>query len=275
MLLAACGSGGQAGYAGVRVGDVVHVGPYIQVFAGPLPAAPAQTGAVEGFREGQGLWNKSRNARPAVSPPRGRARPGQRGPDAVERGVDPWHPAREPGREPKPARGVTGRAAQIGDDRQKAGGLGFSCGSTGAEVVVTTASGGPTAGGEIGRGHLEVSEAAREQVIDLLRTAFIQGRLTWDDLGSRTDQVLASRTHAELAAITASVPAGRTAAPPPDAIPSPARKRVHKKVVTWGACAVLAPAALGVTFLTFYGGFIVAFLLVILAMAVTAEPVSR
>jgi DUF1707 SHOCT-like domain len=140
------------------------------------------------------------------------------------------------------------------------------------KVVVMTV--GPAAGGETGRDRLEVSDAAREQVIDLLRTAFIQGRLTWDDLGSRTEQVLASRTHAELITITASIPAGRIAAPPLDAIPAPIWKRLNKKV-TWGACAVIVPAALGAAFFTFYGGFIAVFLIAILAMALTAEPASR
>jgi hypothetical protein len=52
------------------VASVVHVGPYTQVFASPLPASPAQADVVEGFREGQVLWNKSENAQHLVSPVR-------------------------------------------------------------------------------------------------------------------------------------------------------------------------------------------------------------
>lgn len=141
--------------------------------------------------------------------------------------------------------------------------------------MVTTAPVGPAAGGETGHGRLEVSDAAREQVIGYLRAAFIQGRLTWDDLGSRTDQAIASRTQAELVALTAAIPAPRIAAPSPGATPAPAWKRMNKKVVTWGACAVIASAALGAAFFTFYGGFIAVFLIAVLAMALTAEPVSR
>jgi len=70
LLLSACGSGKQAGPSAVRVASVVRVGPFTQVFAGPLPANPAQAAVVEGFREGQVLWNKSANAWHLVPPVR-------------------------------------------------------------------------------------------------------------------------------------------------------------------------------------------------------------
>jgi hypothetical protein len=66
LLLTACGSGKAAGQAAVRVGGVVRVGPYTQVFASPLPANAAQAAVVEGFREGQVLWEKSENAQHLV-----------------------------------------------------------------------------------------------------------------------------------------------------------------------------------------------------------------
>src|SRR5215471_19264506 len=66
LLLSACGSGKPAGPSAVRVASVVRVGPFTQVFAGPLPANPAQAAVVEGFREGQVLWDKSQNARRLV-----------------------------------------------------------------------------------------------------------------------------------------------------------------------------------------------------------------
>ena len=60
-----------------------------------------------------------------------------------------------------------------------------------------------------GRGRLRASHADREQVIDTLKDAFVQGRLTKDEFDSRVGDVLASRTYADLAALTADLPAGR------------------------------------------------------------------
>lgn len=70
LLLPACSSDKPASHSAVRVGGVVHVGPYTQVFASPLPANPAQAGVVEGFREAQVLWLKSENAQHLVAPVR-------------------------------------------------------------------------------------------------------------------------------------------------------------------------------------------------------------
>ena len=66
-----------------------------------------------------------------------------------------------------------------------------------------------------GRGDLRASHADREQVIGTLKTAFVQGRLTEDELGARADQVYASRTYAELAEVTADIPAELSEARPP------------------------------------------------------------
>ena len=57
------------------------------------------------------------------------------------------------------------------------------------------------------RGRLRASHADREQVINVLKAAFVQGRLAKDELHARVDQTFASRTYAELAAITADLPA--------------------------------------------------------------------
>jgi len=64
-------------------------------------------------------------------------------------------------------------------------------------------------------GDLRVSHDDREQVIGTLKTAFVQGRLTEEELGGRAGQVYAARTYAELAGITADIPdelTGRTQA---------------------------------------------------------------
>jgi hypothetical protein len=70
-----------------------------------------------------------------------------------------------------------------------------------------------------GRGHLRASHADREQVIDKLKAAFVQGRLTKDELDARAGQAFAARTYAELAAVTTDIPAGLT----PAKAPVPAR----------------------------------------------------
>ena len=58
-----------------------------------------------------------------------------------------------------------------------------------------------------GRGGLRASHADREQVIGTLKVAFVQGRLTEEELGARVDQVYASRTYAELAEVIGDIPA--------------------------------------------------------------------
>lgn len=64
---------------------------------------------------------------------------------------------------------------------------------------------------------LRASHDDREQVIGTLKTAFVQGRLTEEELGARAGQVYASRTYAQLAEVTADIPdelTGRTGARP-------------------------------------------------------------
>jgi Domain of unknown function (DUF1707) len=57
-----------------------------------------------------------------------------------------------------------------------------------------------------GSDRLRASHADREQVIEVLKNAFMQGRLTGEELGARTGQVLAARTYAELDVVTADIP---------------------------------------------------------------------
>ncbi len=59
------------------------------------------------------------------------------------------------------------------------------------------------------------SHADREQVIDVLKAAFVQGRLTKNEFDTRVGQALASRTHGDLAAVTADIPAGVAGGQPP------------------------------------------------------------
>ena len=61
---------------------------------------------------------------------------------------------------------------------------------------------------------MRASHADRERVIDVLKAAFVQGRLAKDEFDRRVGQTLVSRTHAELATLTTDLPAGLTAARP-------------------------------------------------------------
>src|SRR5215469_4794012 len=63
-----------------------------------------------------------------------------------------------------------------------------------------------------GHGHLRASHADRDHVIDTLKAAFVQGRLTKDELDLRVSQTLTSRTYADLATLTADLPARLTGA---------------------------------------------------------------
>ena len=83
---------------------------------------------------------------------------------------------------------------------------------------------------------LRASHADREQVIDMLKAAFVQGGLARDEFGLRVGQALASQTCAELAALSADIPAGLTGAQPPE----PAREPANKQAVTAVACVSAA-----------------------------------
>ena len=65
------------------------------------------------------------------------------------------------------------------------------------------------------RASLRASHADREQVVDTLKDAFVQGRLTKDEFDSRVAHALAARTYADLATLSADLPAMPPAARPP------------------------------------------------------------
>jgi hypothetical protein len=91
-----------------------------------------------------------------------------------------------------------------------------------------------------GRGHLRASHADREHVIDVLKGAFVAGRLTKDELEARVGHTLAARTFADLAALTADIPAGLPTARPPRTAAGP---RV-RTAVKFGVCLAVGPAVL-------------------------------
>ena len=106
---------------------------------------------------------------------------------------------------------------------------------------------GIAAAGDRGDGRLRASRADREQVVELLKAAFVEDRLTKDELDTRVGQALASRTYADLAAVTADLPAGPAAAGPTAAGPlsMPART-LAKAALRSGVCMLAAFALVGV-----------------------------
>jgi hypothetical protein len=88
------------------------------------------------------------------------------------------------------------------------------------------------------------SRADRERVIDLLKAAFVQGRLARDEFDARVGQALASRTHAELAVVTADIPAELIGALPPRP-PARAQGRIPMNTAITGGACVVGAANLG------------------------------
>jgi DUF1707 SHOCT-like domain len=143
--------------------------------------------------------------------------------------------------------------------------------------AVATGPWDPASAGTPGRNRLLAADADRERVIDLLKTAFVHGTLTKDELAVRTGRTLHARTYDQLAAITADLaPAARGPAEASRSAPVPARRRLNKKVVAWGACAIVLAPALSAAFFTFYGGFLVMFLFTFLGTVIwSTSPAPR
>jgi hypothetical protein len=136
---------------------------------------------------------------------------------------------------------------------------------------VTIEPGDQMAAGPPGRGHLRASDADREQVVEALKAAFVQGRLSQEELHRRVGEALLSRTYAGLAMLTADISAQPgEARPGPGTAPVPARKPVSKKALAWAGVIAVLPA-LGAAFLTYYGGFFVLFLFAFIGYTVTGK----
>lgn len=58
-------------------------------------------------------------------------------------------------------------------------------------------------------GHYRASDADRDRAINVLKTAFTEGRLTKDEYDTRVGQVFAARTYADLGAVTGDLPVPR------------------------------------------------------------------
>src|SRR5215471_9396850 len=110
----------------------------------------------------------------------------------------------------------------------------------GGEVPVTT---GPQDPAAAGGDRLRAGHADREQAIEALKDAFVQGRLTKDELDARAGQALAARTYADLAALTADIPP-RPPAARPVRPPVPVRRRpLARAAAKSGVCLIIAAAA--------------------------------
>jgi hypothetical protein len=114
---------------------------------------------------------------------------------------------------------------------------------------VTAGRDDETAGGA--RGQLRTARADREQAVDLLKAAFVHGRLTKDEFDLRVGQVLASRTYADLGALTADIPGWvASAQPSAEDTRDPGRMLSFKtaaRVGAVGAGPAMASAAVALT----------------------------
>jgi hypothetical protein len=106
----------------------------------------------------------------------------------------------------------------------------------------------------VARGRLRVSHADRDQVIDTLKAAFVQGMLTKEELDARAARAFASRTYAELATLTADIAAGLIQDRPPRQPTRPPEDKAvdssQNKFVNRCARVIIAALALDVAFLT-------------------------
>ena len=87
-----------------------------------------------------------------------------------------------------------------------------------------------------GRGHRRASHGDREQVIDILKAAFVHGMLAKDEFDLRVGQAFASRTRIELSVLTADLPGRLTAAQPP----GPGRAPGEARALRFGAVIAVA-----------------------------------
>ena len=96
---------------------------------------------------------------------------------------------------------------------------------------------GPAAGG---RDLLRAGHAEREQAIESLKDAFVDGRLTMDELDARAGRALVARTCAELVVLTADIPPATGPAHPPALT---GRWPLATAVAKSGGCLVVATSA--------------------------------
>ena len=103
------------------------------------------------------------------------------------------------------------------------------------------------------RGRLRASHADREQVVGILKAAFVQGMLAKDEFDLRVGQAFVSRTYAQLAALTADLPAGLntglTVAKPPEPARAEGEPRIPRPGRVLAVATVLYAAVWPLAFL--------------------------
>jgi Domain of unknown function (DUF1707) len=123
-------------------------------------------------------------------------------------------------------------------------------------------------------GHLRASDADRERVIDALKAAFVQGRLSKGELVRRAENAFESRTYAELADATAGIAAGRAATLPARQPAASVRARpVSGKVIAWVVSVIILSPGLAVAFFaTYYGSLFILLLAGFVASGLVGTP---
>ena len=120
-------------------------------------------------------------------------------------------------------------------------------------------------------GRFRASQADRERAIEVLKVAFVEERLSKDELDLRVGRALAARTYAELGAVTSdlhiSPTAGRAAAPGPASTPA---RTLAKAAGRAGVCMLAAFVIVGVVALANAGERSVGLALMAMVAAVIA-----
>jgi hypothetical protein len=97
-----------------------------------------------------------------------------------------------------------------------------------------------------GGDRLRAGHVDREHVVEALKDAFVQGKLTRDELDMRVGRALAARTGAELAALTADIPVGPAVAGPVLPRAATRRRPLARAAAASSPCLAIASAALWV-----------------------------
>lgn len=113
-------------------------------------------------------------------------------------------------------------------------------------------------------------------MVGFLKTAFVQGRLSRDELADRAGHALEARTRAQLLAVSAGIPPApavpvvRSRQPGP--VPARTRARpLSRKAVAWALSMIVVLPGLSFAYVATYYGPIIVFLLLGFTAAVLLE----
>jgi len=133
---------------------------------------------------------------------------------------------------------------------------------------------------QLARSRLRASHADREQVIGLLKAAFVHGRLTKDEFDGRVERAFAARTYAELTRLTDDIPVLPPSAPVPRPVQVCSRPLADADVRQGGRAvahtAVITVLLWAAAIVTFNGAmFVAAFGATCTVLAISALTGSR